>query len=435
MNNRGKPLSHLELLKNRLIYLSTKFSDDNSEKEQLRKRINECWKSVYHNLGKNKDNPLEDDKFLINHFFIYFGKELIEGEEKGNRSLRGLRRLYRFEFSDYLLETVFTSKNINNGTKYKLSIQFVDEYVRDLKNSVEFWYKINNPTKSDFSNEEIEFLEKINRGGFEEFSSLILVFYCKEKDKKKRIEFLKLVEKIVFISLLLNQRFYYRVGNEPWIIAAIDLYIGSISSDNVIKQLESNIKEFNSNKEYWKDVIQGFKNNGFYKWNGIRYFLFEYEMFLQSYSKSKKRKINWNDFISELPDFKTIEHIYPQNPRLECWTKVFSGYNPKERSILRHSLGNLLPLSQPKNSSFGNKCFLDKIENQENTIGYRYGSFSENKIATYTSWTPNDILERGVEMLEFLEKNWEINVGNRAEKIKFLNLEFVKEKKKATNKV
>jgi uncharacterized protein with ParB-like and HNH nuclease domain len=435
MNNRGKPLSHLELLKNRLIYLSTKFIVDNHDKEQLRKRINECWKSVYHNLGKNKDNPLEDDKFLLNHFFIYFGNEFIEGEEKGSRTLRSLRRSFKFEYSDYLLESIFTAKNINNGEKYKLSIHFIDEYVRDLKKSVEVWFKINNPSKSGYSNEEIELLEKINRAGFEEYSALILVFYCKEKAKIKRIEFLKLVERILFYTLLANQRYYFRVGNEPKLIAAIDLYHDEITSDSVIKKLEAGIKELHTNKDYWKEIKQGFKNNGFYKWSGIRYFLFEYEMFLQSLSRTKKIKIDWNQFINEQTDFKTIEHIYPQNPRKDCWTNGFKDYTPKERGILRHSLGNLLPLSQPKNSSFSNKCFKEKIENQDNTVGYRYGSFSENKIATYSSWTANDILERGIELLEFMENHWNLNIGNRVEKIKFLNLEFVKERKKAFNKV
>lgn len=39
MNNRGKPLSLLELLKNRLIYLTTKFNNDNDDKVRLRKKI------------------------------------------------------------------------------------------------------------------------------------------------------------------------------------------------------------------------------------------------------------------------------------------------------------------------------------------------------------------------------------------------------------
>ena len=40
MNNRGKRLSNLELLKNRLIYLSTIFSDEEDNKKAIRKNIN-----------------------------------------------------------------------------------------------------------------------------------------------------------------------------------------------------------------------------------------------------------------------------------------------------------------------------------------------------------------------------------------------------------
>ena len=46
MNNCGKKLTNLELLKNRLIYLTTLYSDakfDKMDKENLRKQINETW--------------------------------------------------------------------------------------------------------------------------------------------------------------------------------------------------------------------------------------------------------------------------------------------------------------------------------------------------------------------------------------------------------
>ena len=78
MNNRGKPLSLLELLKNRLIYLTTKFNNDNDDKVRLRKKINECWKTIYHNLGKNKQNPLDDDNLLF--FFFKVPTFLMSGE-------------------------------------------------------------------------------------------------------------------------------------------------------------------------------------------------------------------------------------------------------------------------------------------------------------------------------------------------------------------
>lgn len=47
MNNRGKPLSKLELLKNRLIYLSTLLPNDEGDKLRLRREINDAWKTIY----------------------------------------------------------------------------------------------------------------------------------------------------------------------------------------------------------------------------------------------------------------------------------------------------------------------------------------------------------------------------------------------------
>ena len=94
MNNRGKPLSHLELLKNRLIYLSTKLEEDENEKGKLRHCINETWKMVYHYLGKNKENPLDDDLFLRHHFIHYFGyeplKEIRQSTDIESLSMRQL---------------------------------------------------------------------------------------------------------------------------------------------------------------------------------------------------------------------------------------------------------------------------------------------------------------------------------------------------------
>ena len=88
MNNRGKELSKLELLKNRLIYLSTKLhnvdelGDDEFEtkKSMLRKDINEVWKTIYSYLGKNPQNVLDDDRFLMLHWIMYFKYDRSESE-------------------------------------------------------------------------------------------------------------------------------------------------------------------------------------------------------------------------------------------------------------------------------------------------------------------------------------------------------------------
>lgn len=65
MNNRGLQLSNLELLKNRLIYLTTKLGEGQSNTDTTRKTINDCWKTVYYYLGKNSQRSLNDDYLLL----------------------------------------------------------------------------------------------------------------------------------------------------------------------------------------------------------------------------------------------------------------------------------------------------------------------------------------------------------------------------------
>lgn len=195
MNNRGKPLSILELLKNRLIFLSTKYDVKEYESIALRKRVNDCWKSVYHYLGKNKEKPLDDDMFLFNHFLITFSNELIpEEDEESNRNysyvrFRRLHRYFRHDFSDYLLDEKFTLKNIDKpnfsqvvtddnikSEKGNLSIKDISNYAESLQKSVESWYYLFNPYHNrDFADEEKRWLDKIVRVGFPEFAPLLMV--------------------------------------------------------------------------------------------------------------------------------------------------------------------------------------------------------------------------------------------------------------------
>jgi hypothetical protein len=45
---------------------------DKADKEQLRRNINDAWKEVYHQLGRNQNAPLSDDDFLRAHWITYF---------------------------------------------------------------------------------------------------------------------------------------------------------------------------------------------------------------------------------------------------------------------------------------------------------------------------------------------------------------------------
>ena len=153
-------------------------------------------------------------------------------------------------------------------------------------------------------------------------------------------------------------------------------------------------------------------------------------MELKSQSKSNRNKIDWKEFVTEKKDYITVEHIYPQNSRKKCWQVNFKQFTTSEKRSLKNSLGNLLPLSKPKNSSLSDKCFIDKKDNDNNTVGYTYGSFAENKVAKKDDWTPQDILERGIELMDFMEARWNLKLGSQKEKVEFLRLEFLTKAKK-----
>jgi uncharacterized protein with ParB-like and HNH nuclease domain len=109
MNNRGKRLTNLELLKNRLIYLTTLFDDaqiDKADKEQLRKNINDAWKEVYYQLGRNQNAPLSDDDFLRAHWITYFRYSRKAGDD-----------YIRFLLGKFSAKNVFEKHTITQATE------------------------------------------------------------------------------------------------------------------------------------------------------------------------------------------------------------------------------------------------------------------------------------------------------------------------------
>ncbi|NML56439.1 DUF262 domain-containing protein [Chryseobacterium cheonjiense] len=426
MNNRGKPLSHLELLKNRLIYLSTKLSNEDYEKNSLRKKINECWKSIYHNLGRNKSKPLKDDIFLFNHYIIYFGSELFPKEEYVAKTLRipSLNSPQRDEYANFLLEKKFTTKNLNDS---KIDLISINNYVENLQNSVDIWYQLHNPQDSDYSSEVKNYLDKINRIGINAVSPLIMIFFKNEHSNRKRLQFLIEIERLIFIVSLHNIRFYYLdVDDLNFLKLSIEFHNRKFTSEELIRKIEDNANKFLNTREARDLMIKLFRDKGFYQWAGIRYFLYEYDLTLSENSKTKRVKLDWEIFDNF--DYKSIEHIYPQSSRQLCWREKFKNFTSPQRKSLRNSLGNLLPISKEKNSSLKDKCFENKISNNLNAVGYRYGCYSENEITNYTEWTSKEILERGLKLIEFMEKRWKIRFSNENEKIKFLGLEFLRKK-------
>lgn len=449
MNNRGKKLTNLELLKNRLIYLSTLFEDDHFDamnKEQLRKNINDAWKEVYFQLGRNQNVPLSDDDFLRAHWIMYFQYT----RRKGDDYIRFL--LNKFSAKNVIEKFALTTPA--NGadpiagfdfveedddspddvvdfvpiTVSKLGPQEISAYVNSLKTIAEYWYYSFFPNDSNtLSDEEKVWVDRLNRVGIGYFRPLVVAVLATANrfSLKDRIELLQSIERFIFLVFRMG-RFNASYRSSVYYKKARDLLLGTIGlssvtddlTDAVASDMTSLISNFITRIDRCFDA-----GDGFYGWRGLKYFLYEYEYVLST--RSNLQKVSWNLFTKVEKDKVTIEHILPQTPTKWYWRNQFRQFSEIEIKQLSASLGNLLPLAQSINSSFQNDSFPDKKNpSSSGRRGYVHGSHSEIEVASENDWAAQNILNRGLLLLEFMESRWKVALSDE-QKMHLLHIDFV----------
>ena len=166
------------------------------------------------------------------------------------------------------------------------------------------------------------------------------------------------------------------------------------------------------------------KKEGYYGWPTLKYFLYEYELYLASELGFEKTP-DWDELLKTPRDKLSIEHIFPQNPK--DWKEEFIGVSEGDFSYYSGSIGNLLLLSKAINSSFQNKPFAEKKkttrgkDGKNSVPGYEDGSRSEREVSKNKNWTPAEIKERGLKLLELIETKWEFKFKEEdKEKLLFL---------------
>lgn len=452
MNNRGKRLSNLELLKNRLIYLTTLYEPNeitDDERKVLREDINNAWKDVYHQLGRNKHKPLSDDDFLLAHWIMYFQYSRQKGDD----------------YIKFLLEEKFTPQNIfkkiyvkldfiepiielrdqnqedyleeNGSQEYfvkrsQLKPQEIANYVKSLQSAAVHWYNSFNPVNNpDFSPEEQLWLDRLNRIGIAYFRPLVVASYVRaDISTESRVKLFKEIERFIFIAFRVGRALStYR--NSEYYRFTKQLRNKEISIEEICKTLRTTIDSWLHDKitspivSFSTYIGRHYKNGGgFYWWNGLHYFLYEYEQ--EKVIQNGNPKIDWELFVRSEKDKVSIEHIYPQTPDNDYWIKLFTRYDDEHKKYLTESLGNLLPLSSSKNSSMQNDSFQDKKSPLNRTHkGYTDGSHSEIEVASYAHWDADAILHRGLKLLEFMERRWDFEFASDEQKKEILFLDFM----------
>ena len=455
MNNRGKKLTNLELLKNRLIYLTTLYNDDKcdqTDKEALRKLINDAWKEVYFQLGRNENTPLSDDEFLRAHWIIYFAYSRKKGDDYIRFLLRKFSAKNIFEKKHILTEDV--SATVSNDTDAdedqddtvevdaavisKLEPVEIRDYVNSLMDMAKFWYDTYFPYESQIiTDEEKRWIDRLNRIGIGHFRPLVAVVLSRAKDSTAeiRLAVFKSIERFLFVCFRLGT-FNASYRSSEYYRATRSIYLGQMSLEEITQDINQTVDadmEFAISNFVTRIEKRFGSGDGYYGWGSLRYFMFEYE-----YSLTVKHgipKITWEMFSKTEKDKVSIEHILPQTPTKLYWRNQFRQFTTDEIKTLSGALGNLLPLSQSVNSGLQNDSFEDKKHPQSTgRRGYQDGSHSEIEVSKEADWDANRIYDRSVKLLQFMEQRW--NISFTAENLKKLvYVNFVKDGRKIPGEV
>lgn len=460
MNNRGKNLSNLELLKNRLIYLTTLYPNDEldpASRKSLRDDINGAWKEVYYQLGRNEKRPLNDDDFLKAHWILNFSYSRKKGDDYINFLLNEYftpqnihKKIQKeiiidqpeevktnFEFDDDGLDLVQEETKV--VTISSLGPNKIQSYVNSLKSTAVHWFNSWYPffaSDEEVSSEEKTWIDKLNRIGMGYFRPLVASILKNHPSGQERLGVLQRVERFIFICFQLSQA-RRNYGDSEFYNAARELDQKSLSLEGIKNKLANreaycfnqdgtfNIKYF---LDYMYKKFHLGARPGYYGWHGLRYFLYEYE--LKKMETSGQKKIDWQLFVQNEKDGISVEHIFPQTPT-DYWKKAFEDVPEDKWHIYGGGLGNLLLLSNSTNASLQNDSYPEKLEpkfNERGEVlrkGYKDGSHSEIEVSLKypAKWTKEEIEDRGITLLRFLEDRWGLRIPDDRSRKELLFIE------------
>jgi uncharacterized protein with ParB-like and HNH nuclease domain len=404
MNDRGKPLSELEKVKNYLIYLAGRMHDDQAT-ISLVKTINESWKTILENLslaGMSKNT--DEDRFLrLNYIINYYSDMKVivkDGKKIGiNSQLADIHK----QLKDYF-------KTYERNEEYRKCYEEMREYIDSLRSMSAKLRDILKPD-NDYAFPNIED-EKIKQdlqvpffqiGRLEVQSNiLVLAVSIYEKFIEKPEELLKLMKMCEILAF----RIYYLWG---YMASKLQTRIYKLSCDIQrdkisYHQIKSEINKMLEQEAPESEIeLKLTSNDDFYEWKGLKYFLYEYECYKCLQEIDDEPEITW-EYLKNKEKKKTIEHILPQtivgsSGEVKYWTERF---NAIEHSRNVRRLGNLT-LSLKCNMIVGNKGFDKKVECYADSQWH-----TECELINFEEWTVDAINQREKELINFAINRWSL---------------------------
>lgn len=401
MNDRGKPLTELEKVKNYLLYAASSLNVEEFAQDGLANAVNDAWAKILSNLmTAGLGSSGHEDQLLQMHWIMQ-----CEPQARNWDGVKSVKRAFGLRRSH--LELL-------NG---------LHEYVKGLRDSSVAYCDALRPNRSEAFGEFEErhrsdlrrWNSKLVRTGSVIRPFLPLLMAVRERwpsDQEKYLEALKFCEKFSFRA--------YRVGraNSNFREAAMFRLAHNVAARRL--DFGEAVREMKrAYGEGWvRRAFDAFTNAAGpsadygYSWGGLKYFLYEYEEHLAP--RGTEPKVGWQEVAGAgLKD--TIEHVLPQDiGNQPYWQERFTA----EHKEYKDDIGNLALTKW--NSHYSNfafpikkREFNAKTEKGELAPCYANSPFyQEREIAEQNDWTKESINDRRAKMLAWAKERWSVDFSD-----------------------
>lgn len=382
MNNRGKHLTDMEKIKNYLLYCASKISKGDNE---LGDQINKTWAKVLTDLMMAGCG----DEWSENQVSRFLFLTAYDPQVKNWHGYDSIKALFP-------LKTTDSKKLLEEINRYLEILSSVATAYCEIR-TANFFFK-------DFEKSKKEkcdlLMRKINRiGNVAPFVPLILAMRIKQVSARDLSDTLELIEKYAFrVFKLAGKR--SNAGQSSFFRLANDFMLGNVNIAKINEKIKEVMKWYSWHERFVEQVE---KQEDWYKKSGIKYLLYEYELFLL---KGKKPRYSWDEFDKE-DKSKTIEHILPQTPTDNYWKEKWI---QSEIDKAKHDIGNLVITYD--NSSYSNHSFTIKKGSPAQITPPCYSSSnlaSERILANYDDWDYATYQKRRKDLESFMLKRWDVD--------------------------
>lgn len=391
LNDRGKPLTELEKVKNYLLFLASGLPE--GHRRRLSEEVNHSWAQVYERLmGAGITRPSEEDGFLRAHWLMTTDPRPRNWDGTGSIKARFPRRDYWDQ-----LEKVGPD---------------VRAYASSLEQAARAFSEIHKPHRDDafsgmgqFREQVRVWSERLRRlGALATFQPLLMaVRLTHADDPQLSLDIVQLCERYALrvyrlrgVRANTGQARMYRLGH--------DVYRGELTGDELRERIRAEILSWCPRTVFDRTFAAEGHEVNWYRWSGLRYLLYEYEMHL---ARGRQNNLTWEQ-LSGRSLQESVEHILPQSPRDGDWT----AFDAEERRRLTHDLGNLVLTLD--NSRYSNRSFEAKRGTPGSTVGGSEACYArslliqEREVADYDNWTPETVRDRREQLIEWARKRWAV---------------------------